>query len=42
MGVEVVEVVDQRVTQRRGGLCARYPVSCLIRDMVNEVGVDRC
>ena len=32
-------VIDQRDIQRRGGLCAHFPVSCLIRDMIGEAGI---
>ena len=38
LGLESVLVVDQRDIQRRGGVCAKFPVSCLIRDMLKEIG----
>ncbi len=34
-----MKLVSQSVLQKRGGKCARAPVSCLILDMVREVGV---
>ena len=33
-------VVDQRDIQRRGGKCARYPVSCLIHSLLVEAGLE--
>ena len=33
------QLVDQRDIQRRGGKCSRYPVSCLIHDMLMELGL---
>ncbi len=32
-------LVDQRDIQRRGGVCVRFPVSCLIKDLLVEVGL---
>ncbi len=36
----VIPVIDQREIQERGGKCARFPVSCLIRDMLRELGLE--
>ena len=30
--------VDQRDVQKRGGVCARFPVSCLLHDMLRSSG----
>jgi len=34
-----VPLVDQRDMQKRGGICARFPVSCLLYDMLKEQGL---
>lgn len=33
-------IVDQREIQRRGGVCAKAPVSCLIKDMLENIGLE--
>ncbi len=38
-GLDIL-VIDQRDIQKRGGKCARFPVSCLIRDMLRELGLE--
>ena len=32
-------IIDQREIQRLGGVCARFPVSCLIRQLLDEAGL---
>ena len=34
--VSKVHVVDQRNIQSRGGKCAKYPISCLLHDMLEK------
>lgn len=35
-----MDVVDQRFIQRLGGRCARFPVSCLIKDLLIDLGIE--
>jgi len=37
--VDRVLVVHQKDIQRKGGVCAEYPVSCLIRDILRRAGL---
>jgi len=39
MGLESF-LVDQRDIQKRGGKCVKHPVSCLIYDMLKELGMN--
>lgn len=32
-------IVEQREVQREGGVCAKYPSSCLVRRLLNAVGL---
>jgi hypothetical protein len=34
-----VEVLDQLEVARRGGVCARYPTSCVVRDLLARSGL---
>ena len=39
VGLESVCTIDQREIQKRGGKCSKYPVSCLIYNMLSSVGL---
>ena len=32
-------VIEQREIQKKGGLCARYPVSCVVRDLIGATNL---
>jgi len=38
--LEVVEVVDQRDLQRLGGLAVKFPLSTLIKQLLDKAGID--
>lgn len=40
MMVDVSLIVDQRDVQRKGGVCAKSPISCLIKDMLENIGLE--
>ncbi len=35
--MNAIPIIDQRDIQKRGGVCSRYPVACLIADILHSV-----
>lgn len=35
-----MQVIDQRDIQRRGGICTRSPISCMISDLLKEADIE--